>query len=132
MMNYIPEKAEEIIDEHIKIIESSLPNFLESYYIYGSISLGAFDSIFSDIDFIAVIKRKVNEEDINTLKKIHADMQNKYAEIPLEIRDKLLEPFIKYNSYKDISKEVSSSGLGLYLCSELAKENGWILSYEII
>ena len=71
MMNYIPEKAKEIIEEHIKIIESSLSNFLESYYIYGSISLGAFDSTFSDIDFISVVKRKVNEEDINTLKKIH-------------------------------------------------------------
>ncbi|GAA0085314.1 nucleotidyltransferase domain-containing protein [Clostridium sp. CTA-7] len=84
MMNYIPKKAKEIIDYHIKIIESSLPNFLESYYIYGSISLGAFDSTFSDIDFIAVIKRKVNEEDINTLKKIHADMQRKYHKTILD------------------------------------------------
>lgn len=84
MMIYIPEKAEAIIDEHIKIIESSLPNFLESYYIYGSISLGAFDSIFSDIDFIAVVKRKVKEEDINTLKKIHAHMQRKYHKTILD------------------------------------------------
>ena len=43
-----------------------------------------------------------------------------------------MEPFIKYNSYKDISKEVSSSGLGLYLCKGLAYENyGKVNPYEI-
>jgi len=50
----------------------------------------------------------------------------------MDIKDRLLEPFIKFNQYKDISKEVSSSGLGLYLCSEIAKENGWNLTYEIL
>ncbi|MGN0027636.1 MAG: ATP-binding protein, partial [Clostridium sp.] len=58
-------------------------------------------------------------------------IKNKCLEIPIDIKDRLLEPFVKYNNYKDISKEVSSSGLGLYLCSELAKENGWDLVYEI-
>ena len=56
---------------------------------------------------------------------------NKCTNFPENIKDKLLEPFIKYNTYKDISKEVSSSGLGLYLCRELASENYGELSYEI-
>ena len=58
------------------------------------------------------------------------EISNECSEIPSEIRDKLLEPFIKYNEYNDISKEVSSSGLGLYLCKELAKENEGSLSYR--
>ena len=60
------------------------------------------------------------------------EIKNKCVEIPIDIRDRLLEPFIKYNHYKDIVKEVSSSGLGLYLCSELAKANGWTLTYNIM
>ena len=38
-MKYIPEKVKDIVDEHIKLIEISLPNFLEAYYIYGLVVL---------------------------------------------------------------------------------------------
>lgn len=74
-----------------------------------------------------------NEIDIKLYqneKNIVFEISNECSEIPSEIRDKLLEPFIKYNEYDDISKEVSSSGLGLYLCKELAKENKGSLSYR--
>ena len=74
------------------------------------------------------ISIQLYKENENSLLK----MKNKSLEIPIDIKDRLLEPFIKFNQYKDISKEISSSGLGLYLCSELAKENGWKLTYEMI
>ncbi len=77
-------------------------------------------SLGNEID----IKLYQNEENIVF------EISNECSEIPSEIRDKLLEPFIKYNEYNDISKEVSSSGLGLYLCKELAKENEGSLSYR--
>ena len=41
-----------------------------------------------------------------------------------------MRKLIVVNEYNDISKEVSSSGLGLYLCKELAKENEGSLSYR--
>lgn len=59
-------------------------------------------------------------------------IKNKINKIPEDIKNRLLEPFIKHNNINDISKEISSSGLGLYLCSEIAKENNWKLSYDII
>lgn len=74
-----------------------------------------------------------NEIDIKLYeneKNIVFEISNECSEIPSEIKDKLLEPFIKYNKYEDISKEISSSGLGLYLCNELAKENKGSLSYN--
>ncbi len=83
-MKNIPEKVKEIVDEHIKMIESILPNFLEAYYIYGSVSLGAFDYNKSDIDFIVVVKRKAIETDIIILKKIHSDMQKKFRNTILD------------------------------------------------
>lgn len=73
-MEHIPEEAEEIINSHINMIEREIPGFLESYYIYGSVSLGAFDFGISDIDFVAVAKRKITKFDINVLKKIHSQM----------------------------------------------------------
>lgn len=63
---------------------------------------------------------------------INLTIKNKINKIPEDIKNRLLEPFIKHNNIKDISKEISSSGLGLYLCSEIAKENNWKLSYDII
>lgn len=68
-MNYIPDEVKEIVNEQIKMIESTLPYFLEGYYIYGSVSLGAFDYGLSDIDFIITTQRKATPKDINILKK---------------------------------------------------------------
>ncbi|MBB6716132.1 ATP-binding protein [Clostridium gasigenes] len=53
--------------------------------------------------------------------------------IPDNIKEKLLEPFVKYNSYKEVEKSlITGSGLGLYLCNEIAKRNDFILTYEIL
>lgn len=65
-------------------------------------------------------------------RSISLTIKNKINKIPEDIKNRLLEPFIKHNNINNISKEISSSGLGLYLCSEIAKENNWKLSYDII
>jgi predicted nucleotidyltransferase len=83
-MKNLPNIVKEIIDDHIKTIEAYLPNFLGSYYIYGSVSLGAFDYNKSDIDFIVVIKRKATETDINILKKIHGELHKKFRKTSLD------------------------------------------------
>ncbi|MBE6054772.1 MAG: ATP-binding protein [Clostridium sartagoforme] len=111
---YIKEELEEInyfgvLEDFEQIILNLLDNSIK-YTISNEISI------------------KLYKENESILLKI----KNKSLEIPMDIKDRLLEPFIKFNQYKDISKEVSSSGLGLYLCSEIAKENGWNLTYEIL
>lgn len=83
-MKNIPEKVKGITGEHIRLIESGLPDFLESYFIYGSVSLGAYDEGFSDIDFIAVLKRKASGADIDALKKIHHEMQGRFHKTILD------------------------------------------------
>lgn len=61
------------------------------------------------------------------------EIENETYPIPEDKRDMLLEPFIKYdyNLESDRELKVSSSGLGLYLCSTLAKENRLKLEYNI-
>ncbi|WP_294188706.1 HAMP domain-containing sensor histidine kinase [uncultured Clostridium sp.] len=125
----------EIIEDlEIRLIDKGLyiKEELEELKVFGvledfeQIILNLLDNSikYSSSDEILIKLYKENE---NIILKI----KNKCLEIPIDIKDRLLEPFVKYNNYKDISKEVSSSGLGLYLCSELAKENGWDLVYEI-
>ena len=82
-MNNIPEKANEILMEHIYLIESKIPNLLEAYYIYGSVCLGAFNYGVSDIDFIVVVKRIVTETDITILKEIHRKIKKKFPKTDL-------------------------------------------------
>ena len=109
----IKEELEEIkFNGTLEDFEQVILNLLDN-----SIKYSASNEIFINL-------YKENEQIILKIK-------NKCLEIPIDIRNRLFEPFIKYNSFKDISKEISSSGLGLYLCSEIAKDNNWILDYEI-
>lgn len=126
---------EEIIEDFQVRIESN------GYIINKRLQEVTIYSVLEDIELIIInlidnaVKYNVGKRiDINLYKEegnIVFSIINKCGNFPKDIKDKLLEPFIKYNSYKDISKEVSSSGLGLYLCKELAYENYGELFYEI-
>lgn len=126
---------EEIIEDFQVRIESN------GYIINKRLQEVTIYSVLEDIELIIInlidnaVKYNVGKRiDINLYKEegnIVFSIINKCGNFPKDIKDKLLEPFIKYNSYKDISKEISSSGLGLYLCKELAYENYGELFYEI-
>ena len=108
-------------------------NELEDLEYYGC--LEDFEQIFVNLLDNSIKYSSSKEIEVRLFKedgKINLTIKNKIYEIPEEIKNILLEPFIKHNNLNDISKEVSSSGLGLYLCSEIAKENKWDLSYKII
>ena len=83
-MGNIPKKIDEVLNTYFDYIELKLPNLLEAYYLFGSASLGAFKDGFSDIDFIAVINRKLSETEVNILKEIHKDMQREYRKTNLD------------------------------------------------
>lgn len=60
------------------------------------------------------------------------EIKNKISSIPENVSQNLLDPFIKYNEFDgNMEKSISSSGLGLYLCNELAKKNMLTLKYNI-
>ncbi|MCM3767684.1 DUF4111 domain-containing protein [Neobacillus niacini] len=80
----VPEIVNEVLDTYFSLIDSKCPNLLESYYIYGSVSMGAFDSGSSDIDFFAVVKRGPTERDVDVLKLIHSEVQAKFPRLFLD------------------------------------------------
>lgn len=131
----LTELIEEIIEDFEVRIES------KGYIINKTLQEVAIYSALEDMESIIVnlidnaLKYSVEKRiDINLYQEdeiIVFSISNKCTNFPKDIKDKLLEPFIKYNTYEDISKEVSSSGLGLYLCNELAKSINGELNYAI-
>ena len=61
------------------------------------------------------------------------EIENEIGNIPEEVYKNLFNPFVKYNEFEGRMEEcISSSGLGLYLCDELARKNELLLKYDII
>lgn len=82
------------------------------------------------------IKYSIPDEDISVNCDIHNDeyiieVANRGGPIRQDIYDKIFDPFVK----SDESKEKSSRGLGLYICSEIVKENDgdiFIINGEVV
>lgn len=132
LLNDIIYEIEEDFEIKIKNRDLQIKNELQEISFYGV--LEDFELIFINLLDNSIKYSYSKEIEIKLFKEednIKLILRNAILEIPDEIKNRLLEPFIKYNSFNDMSKEVSSSGLGLYLCSELAKENNWDLSYKI-
>lgn len=122
-------------DFEVKIKMKNLKIINETQDLEYSGVLEDFEMIFTNLLDNSIKYASSNEIEVKLFKEeetINLTVKNKINKIPEDIKDRLLEPFIKHNNIKDISKEVSSSGLGLYLCSEIAKENNWKLSYDIV
>lgn len=62
------------------------------------------------------------------LNKNSFKISNFYNPKYLNIKENLLEPFVK-GSFK--KGEVSSSGLGLYICKRISEKNNWSLEYHL-
>ncbi len=129
----IIEEIEEDFELKINNKNLNIKNDLDDINYYGVFE--DFEQIFINLLDNSIKYSSSEKIEIKLFKEennISLTIKNKALDIPEEIKDRLFEPFIKYNNFNDITKEVSSSGLGLYLCNELAKENNWNLSYDII
>lgn len=67
-----------VLDEYIALIHKRLPNMLEGFYLQGSIALDAYAEDLSDIDFIAIIKRRLSVEEVEVLAEIHRAIESTY------------------------------------------------------
>lgn len=80
----IPELIQPLLNTYLTLVDQSLPGFMLAVYVHGSISLGAFNEHFSDIDFIAVISRVCTEDDVECLAQIHRTIAANYPRWALE------------------------------------------------
>jgi len=74
----IPSVVCTVLHEYMTAINGQIPQCVEGLYIHGSIALNAFVDNSSDIDFISVVNRRLNETDIQLLSNIHREISDKY------------------------------------------------------
>ncbi|MBM7834822.1 sensor histidine kinase [Clostridium sardiniense] len=68
-----------------------------------------------------------NEININLTDNKELIISNKYKNIESNIKNRLLDPFIKGNT----KQHVNGTGLGLYLCKKISEKNNFKLTYKI-
>ena len=74
----LPIEIRPLIDELCKELKVIFADKLLGLYLHGSIAMGDFNLKSSDIDFMALLKSDVNEEEFNKLDLCHQDLCRKY------------------------------------------------------
>ncbi len=79
MENRLPEVLHPTLESYISLTNERLPDFLNAFYIVGSIALDEFNRHFSDVDFIAVANRLPTNEEIEVLREIHQEVEQRFS-----------------------------------------------------
>jgi hypothetical protein len=80
----IPAPIGPLLNDYLRLVEGELPGLLAAVYLHGSIALGAFNPRLSDIDFIAVLARRVTEREVEALRRVHAGIASRYPQWQME------------------------------------------------
>ena len=83
-MREIPIIVKTVLDEYITLFHERLPNTLEGFYLQGSIALDAYMEGSSDIDFIAIINRRLSEGEVEILAEIHRVIASTYPKTEMD------------------------------------------------
>ncbi|MED1203412.1 aminoglycoside adenylyltransferase domain-containing protein [Heyndrickxia acidicola] len=78
-MGKLPEEAEAIVREYVMLMEEAFPSQLEGLYIHGSIALDAYVPGLSDVDFIAITRKRLTERESRIISGIHQKLANKWS-----------------------------------------------------
>ncbi|MGV8143681.1 MAG: aminoglycoside adenylyltransferase domain-containing protein [Methanothermobacter sp.] len=75
---FLPEEVEIVLNEHIKVFYRNLPDLLDSFYLVGSLVLNDYHEGRSDVDFVALINRDMEADELNILEEIHKEISSKF------------------------------------------------------
>lgn len=78
MDSKVPIEIRDLLEEFIKLLNTELYEEITGVYLYGSISLGEFDYFKSDIDFIVILKNKLDDYKLDKLEHIHSILNIRY------------------------------------------------------
>ncbi|WP_165822494.1 aminoglycoside adenylyltransferase domain-containing protein [Paenibacillus montanisoli] len=75
----IPNELIPLMDDFARLLRSRIPHLAHGLYLQGSIALGGYRSMKSDIDFIAVLNQAyLCEEDIASIHAVHEELRGKH------------------------------------------------------
>lgn len=77
-LDKVPQPADLITSKLIRRLDTYLPGLLSGFYLMGSIALNDFHSKKSDIDFIAVCKKRPGNDELEIIRKIHTRIDSTY------------------------------------------------------
>lgn len=73
-----------LLQKYISLIERETPGMITVWNLVGSIALGAFNPRLNYIDFIAVLDNPASHIDVETVLKIHKQIQKQYPQWKLD------------------------------------------------
>lgn len=76
--------AEEAIGCHLHLLDSKLPGFCRAYYLVGSLALGDYLDFRSDINFVAIVASKADNESLRKLKEMHTTLSRAFPVTPFD------------------------------------------------
>lgn len=80
----LPDRAAQAAQGHISLLNARLPGALDSYYIIGSVALGAFEEGFSDVDFVVLLRGRPDGAALNELKQLHRELCSRFPQTALD------------------------------------------------
>ncbi|WP_199621997.1 aminoglycoside adenylyltransferase domain-containing protein [Paenibacillus alkalitolerans] len=81
--NHVPHPVDELLRTLLNGIQETIGKDLVGVYLRGSLALGEFDPVTSDIDYLVVTENRVSEEKFADLHEFHArlaNLPNQYAQ----------------------------------------------------
>lgn len=112
MDNRIPNNLEFLFQKYIQLLHKELGDSIYGIYIYGSLALGSYSERTSNIDFLTVVDKRLNENDILRIQKVHKSlrkfspyanaMEGEYVYLPdiIEGKPEKHYPYFAYGKYR--------------------------------
>ncbi len=76
----VPEAVKPVLQNFIFLISQQLPGLMKVFYLEGSIALGEFNDLFSDIDFVVIFERRATQVETKRLRHIHQAVEKAYPQ----------------------------------------------------
>lgn len=74
-----PGIIQQIVGDFLDLVDGEIPGYVEGLYLVGSVALSDFRLHESDIDFVAVMATQPDATTVETLSRVHAHVQSRYA-----------------------------------------------------
>jgi Nucleotidyltransferase domain len=75
----IPHVVGAVTAAHATWLEAERPGLVDGLYLGGSVALGDYRPGWSDVDFVAVVSRPLQPEDVRFLNGVHAELDARFA-----------------------------------------------------
>ncbi len=76
----LPDVVLAVSDAHVRLLDEWLPELLDGLYLHGSLGFGGEFHGGSDVDFVAVTRRRPTEDDCEVLRRVHAELDKQWPQ----------------------------------------------------